>query len=108
MKNLKRMIAGALGVATVGAFAASAPVAKADSSDTVSTTAFTPILVNPGDLIKGVIDEPTFAEYHQEGYTRELDRFANRFEVTFACSARLQRDYGLTVCHGYRFCKWTI
>lgn len=73
MKNMKRMIAGALGVATVGAFAAQAAVAKAETPSAPTTIKAGSLIINPADLIK----EPMFAEYHQEGYTRELDRSAN-------------------------------
>lgn len=33
----------------------------------------------------------------------QLECLADRFEAAFACSARLQWDYGLILCHGYRF-----
>jgi hypothetical protein len=75
-KHLTRLIAAAMGAATVGAVALPAQEAQADDSSSLISS----LIQWKVDWTKfgsSVAGDPMFAEYHQEGYTRELDRIGN-------------------------------
>ena len=71
-KHLTRLIAAAMGAATIGAVALPAKEAKADISSVLIAN-----MKIDWTKFGAAANEPMFAEYHQDGYTRELDRLGN-------------------------------
>jgi len=72
-KHLTRLVAVAMGAATVGAVALPAQEAHADASSVLRTQG----LIDWTNVGGGVFGEPWFAEYHDHAYVQKMSDLGN-------------------------------